>query len=237
MLRLCGISHESFEKEAEIAVWARERGHSLAHTDLWKGEGLPALESFDWLVVMGGPMGVYDDDTYPWLAWEKRLVRAAAEAGKRVLGVCLGAQLLSVALGGVVTKNRYREIGWHQVALTPQASQSRVFAGLPRTFEAFHWHGDTFSIPEGALWTAKSEACAHQAFTAMDDRVVGLQFHLETNAASMAELAEHCADEITPDPQAQPYIQPANVMRQNPERLAALRGLLWVILDNMAALG
>lgn len=236
-LRLHGIRHESFEREAELAVWAAEHGHSLSHTDLWNGEALPELSSFDWLLVMGGPMGVYDEDKYPWLAGEKRFLRQAVDAGKRILGVCLGAQLLSVVLGGQVTRNRYGEIGWHQVQATPQAAHSRVFAGLPQEYEAFHWHGDTFSIPEGALWTAKSEACAHQAFEACGGRVVGLQFHLETNAESMREIAEHCADELRADADAQPYIQPLQKLLERPERLGGLRRLLDRILDNMAALG
>ena len=240
-LRLHGIRHVEFEREAEIAAWAGSRGHSLTRTDLWKGEALPELASFDWLLVMGGPMGAYDDDEHPWLAGEKRFLRQAVDAGKLILGVCLGAQLLSVVLGGAVSRNRFAEIGWHEVQATPQtmslATGSRVFADLPQTYEAFHWHGDTFSIPEGALWTAKSEACAHQAFEACEGRVVGLQFHLETNAESMREIAGHCAGEIRPDAQLQPYIQPVPVMLERPERLLALRGLLDRILDNMAALG
>jgi len=236
MLRLHGIRHESFETEANIAQWARERGHSLTHTDLFSNQALPELDSFDWLVVMGGPMNVDEEDRYPWLAAEKRLISKAADAGRLVLGVCLGAQLISAALGGVVTKGRFREIGWHRVAAGPDAAKSRVFRDLPAEYEAFHWHGDTFSIPEGALWTAKSEACAHQAFTARGDRVVALQFHLETSAESMADIAMHCAGEISPGP-AQPYIQNAEQMLTRPERLMALRGLLDRVLDNMAALG
>ena len=150
MLRLHGLRHASFEQEGEIAAWAQERGHSLTHTDLWNGEALPELSSFDFLIVMGGPMNIYEDDKYPWLAGEKRFLKAAAEAGKRILGVCLGAQLLSAVLGGTVTKGQYREIGWHAVEAGPDAAKSRVFAGLPAVYEAFHWHGDTFSIPPGA---------------------------------------------------------------------------------------
>jgi GMP synthase-like glutamine amidotransferase len=232
-LRLHGIRHESFEKEGEIAVWAAQHGHSLTHTDLWNGEGFPALDAFDWLIVMGGPMGAYDEDKYPWLAGEKQFLRAAVDAGKRILGVCLGAQLLSVVLGGVVTKNAHREIGWFPVTATPQAAQSSIFASLPARYEAFHWHGDTFSIPPGALWTAQSEACAHQAFEACEGRVVGLQFHLETNAASLDEISVNCADEII----VSRYVQPASEMAGRPERLTGLRGLLDGILDNMAALG
>jgi len=232
-LRLHGIRHESFEKEAEIAAWAAQRGHSLTHTDLWNHEALPELSGFDWLIVMGGPMGVYDEDQYSWLAGEKRFLKAAIDAGKLVLGVCLGAQLLSVVLGGAVTKNNFREIGWFQVQAAPQAAESRVFRNLPPTYEAFHWHGDTFSIPEGALWTAASAGCSHQAFEARGGRVVGLQFHLETNAASMQDIAAHCADEIV----VSQYVQPVSAMLERPERLIALRGLLDRILDNMAALG
>lgn len=236
MLRLHGLRHERFEKEAEIAAWASERGHSLTHTDLWKGEPLPDPASFDFLVVMGGPMNIYEETTHPWLTQEKRFLKANIDAGKLVLGVCLGAQLLADALGGRVTKGQHREIGWHRVQAGPDSAKSRVFANLPLEYEAFHWHGDTFSIPPGALWTAQSEACAHQAFSACNDRVVGLQFHLETNAASMAELAANCADEITVDPARWPYVQSAAAMRERPERLAPLRGLLFALLDNMAGL-
>ncbi|GAB6127289.1 type 1 glutamine amidotransferase [Humidesulfovibrio idahonensis] len=235
-MRLHGLRHESFEKEGEIAVWAKEHGHTLTHTDLWNGETLPGLDTFDFLIVMGGPMNIYEEDKFPWLAAEKRFLKASAEAGKRILGVCLGAQLLSDVLGGKVTKGT-REIGWHQVAAGPDAAKSRVFAGLPQSYDAFHWHGDTFAIPPGALWVAKSAACAHQAFAACDDRVVGLQFHLETNAASLAALATGCADEITVDPVRYPYVQSAADMTARPERLAVLRELLNHILDNMAALG
>ncbi|MDP2847174.1 MAG: type 1 glutamine amidotransferase [Humidesulfovibrio sp.] len=237
MLRLHGLRHESFENEAEIAAWAQMRGHGLTHTDLWNGETPPDPSAFDFLVVMGGPMNIYEEDTFPWLALEKRFLKASIDAGKLVIGVCLGAQLLADVLGGKVTKNTHREIGWHLVQAGPDAARSRVFASLPAEYEAFHWHGDTFAIPPGALWTAKSEACAHQAFTACDDRVVGLQFHLETNAASMAELSTHCADEIIVDPVKLPYVQSARSMCQRPERLAGIRGLLDQVLDNMAALG
>lgn len=236
-MRLHGLRHARFEKEAEIAAWARQRGHSLTHTDLWNGETPPDPSCFDFLVVMGGPMNIYEEDIFPWLALEKRFLKASIDAGKLVLGVCLGAQLLADVLGGPVTKGAHREIGWHRVSAGPDAAKSRVFASLPPEYEAFHWHGDTFAIPPGALWTAQSEACAHQGFSALGDRVVGLQFHLETNAASMAELAENCADEITVDAQKWPYVQPLSAMTARPERLAGIRSLLDGILDNMSALG
>jgi GMP synthase-like glutamine amidotransferase len=236
-MRLHGIRHESFEKEGEIATWAHERGHSLTHTDLWNGEALPDLGSFDFLIIMGGPMNIYEEDRFPWLLAEKRFIKASVDAGRLILGVCLGAQLLADVLGGPVTKGKNREIGWHQVQAGPDAAISRVFATLPRAYEAFHWHGDTFAIPPGSLWTAKSEACGHQAFETNGGRIVGLQFHLETNAESMADIAANCADELNVDPAVFPHVQSASDMSQKPERLAALRGLLYKLLDNMAALG
>jgi GMP synthase-like glutamine amidotransferase len=237
MLRLHGLRHASFEEEGEIATWARARGHSLAHTNLWDGELLPELSDFDFLIVMGGPMNIYEEDAFPWLADEKRLLRSAIAANKRVLGVCLGAQLLADVLGGPVTPGTFREIGWHPVTAGPDAAKSRVFSALPGAYEAFHWHGDTFAIPPGSLWTAKSAACAHQAFEANSGRVVGLQFHLETNAASMADISANCADELDVDPARQPFVQSASVMVERPERLAGLRRLLDQVLDSMAGLG
>lgn len=235
-MRLHGLRHASFEKEGQIAEWAREHGHSLTHTDLWNGETPPEIDSFDFLIVMGGPMNIYEEDKFPWLAVEKRFLRESIAAGKRVLGVCLGAQLLADVLGGPVSKGKNREIGWFPVTPGPDAAKSSIFSKLPASYLAFHWHGDTFAIPPQALWVARSAACAHQAFTAHGDRVVGLQFHLEVSAESLAAMATGCADEITVGP-AHPYVQPAADMTAHPERLTEVRGLLNHILDNMAALG
>jgi len=237
MLRLHGLRHASFEKEGEIAVWAKEHGHPLTHTDLWNGETPPALDTFDFLIVMGGPMNIYEEDKHPWLAREKRFLAASIKAGKRILGVCLGAQLLADVLGGPVTKGKHREIGWHAVTAGPDAAKSPIFSTLPPSYLAFHWHGDTFAIPPRALWVGKSEGCAHQAFSAEGDRVIGLQFHLEVNAQSLAAMATGCADEITVDPVACPFVQSVDEMLSRPERLAEVRLLLNHILDNMAALG
>ncbi len=236
MLRLHGLRHASFEKEGQIAAWASEHGHSLTHTDLWNGETPPDQDAFDFLIVMGGPMNIYEEDKFPWLAMEKRFLRESIAAGKRVLGVCLGAQLLADVLGGPVSKGMNREIGWFPVTPGPDVAKSPIFSTLPASYPAFHWHGDTFAIPPRALWVAKSEACAHQAFTSHGDRVVGLQFHLEVSAESLAAMASGCADEITVGPD-HPYVQSADDMTAHPERLVQVRGLLNHILDNMAALG
>ena len=131
MLRLHGIRHASFEEEGEIAAWAQARGHSLTHTDLWNQEALPPLSSFDFLIVMGGPMNIYEEDKFPWLAEEKRFLKAAVDAGKLVFGVCLGAQHLADVLGGPVTPGPYREIGWHQVQAGPTPQRAPSFPSFP----------------------------------------------------------------------------------------------------------
>src|SRR5690606_27825157 len=140
-------------------------------------------------VVLGGPMNVYEDDKYPWLAAEREALRAALAAGKPVLGLCLGAQLMSVALGGAVTRNAHREIGWWPVEQLPGPDAHWAAACFPAAFTTFHWHGDTFSIPGGAVSLFRSAGCAHQGF-AWGERAVGLQFHPEITPQAVGRWIE-----------------------------------------------
>ncbi|MGE4298876.1 MAG: type 1 glutamine amidotransferase [Desulfovibrionaceae bacterium] len=231
-MRIHTIEHVPFEGPAGIAAHAATHGHPLHRTRLYAGDAFPALDSFDLLAVMGGPMSVHDTLQFPWLAREKTFLRQAVDAGRAVLGICLGAQLLAESLGGAVTRSPQPEIGWHPVTLTPDAAASPAFAGLPSAFTAFHWHGETFSIPPGATHLASSAACAHQAF-AVDGRLVGLQFHFETTAESMERLITHCAGEIIPGP----HVHTPDQMRAAPgatDALRALPPLLDTLLRNMA---
>jgi GMP synthase (glutamine-hydrolysing) len=179
---------------------------------------------------MGGPMNIYEEKEYPFLAPEKRFLKEAALAGKKVLGICLGAQLLADALGGKVFKGA-REIGFHRVELAGGASQAKVFFDFPNQFTAFHWHGDTFHMPDGALHVASSAATFAQAFT-WKDRVIALQFHLETTPASMERLIANCASEI----EKREYVQTADEMRAKVSELAGARVLLRKLLDRLASL-
>nr|WP_181448018.1 type 1 glutamine amidotransferase [Dissulfurirhabdus thermomarina] len=215
-----------------MAHWARERGLRLEVTRLFAGEPPPETAAFDLLAVLGGPMGVGDAADHPWMAGEMRLVEAAVRAGKGVLGVCLGAQILAHVLGAAVRRNPHREIGWFPVTLTPEGRRHPLTAGLPETFEAFHWHGETFDIPAGAEHLASSEACRHQAF-ALGPRVIGLQFHLETTPAAVERLVTHCADELD----GGPWVQAPHEMAADPGRFSALRGRLDALLDAWAAAG
>ncbi|MFZ5426101.1 MAG: type 1 glutamine amidotransferase [Thermodesulfobacteriota bacterium] len=229
-MRVQSIEHVHFEDPAGIALWAARRGHQMARCRLYAGDPLPQPPDYDLLVVMGGPMSVHDELEFPWLRDEKQCVKLAVARGRSVLGVCLGAQLLSEALGGQVTPNAHKEIGWHPVRLTPWAQASPAFSGVPSRFTAFHWHGETFSIPRGAALVAESDACAHQAF-AVGGKLVGLQFHVETTAASMEDLTAGGADDLTPGP----YVQSAGEMREGAKaHLPGLEAILDRILDNMA---
>jgi GMP synthase-like glutamine amidotransferase len=222
------LQHVEYEPPGYVAEWAREQGDEVTGTHLHDGESLPEPDAFDWLVVMGGPMGVYDDEEHPWLVDEQALIQEAITAEKGVLGICLGAQLVAAALGADVYPAEESEIGWFPVEATPAASAT-PFSSLGETYEAFHWHGDTYDLPAGATHVARTGACENQAFLAEDGRVVGLQFHLEVTPETVEELlgsAEALGDE--------PHVQDASTICEGVDQLDALHGRLEPILESIA---
>lgn len=228
MVNLHYFQHVPFEGLASIETWAATRGHRVTATRLHAGEPLPQLDRLDWLVVMGGPMNIYEKERFPWLAAEKHFIKSVIEAGKVVLGVCLGAQLIADVLGGPVHRNAHKEIGWFPVRKTGAAAGSRVCEALPAELEAFHWHGDTFALPPGAVHAACSVACENQAFI-YDERVVGLQFHLETTPESARLLVQHCGGELV----AGPFIQTAEAMLVDERRFGRINETMWKLLDRL----
>ena len=227
-MRVHVIEHVPYETAANIGVWARQRGHEVAVTKLYAGETLPESPEFDWLVIMGGPMGTYEKGLYPWLDEEVRFIRRTVDAGKVIVGVCLGAQLLAEALGARVGPHREREIGWFPVRLTDAGKASGVFSALPEQFEAFHWHGDTFDLPDDATHTASSEATPNQAFE-FGGRAFGLQFHLDYSAESI-QLMLDSSDVLAPGP----FVQSPDAMLPAPEKIAATERMLFALLDRIA---
>ena len=205
-MKIHWFQHVPFEGLGAIEGWLLARGHTLTCTRFYAGEAAPAtVDGFDWLIVMGGPMNIYQYRDYPWLRAEKRVIRDAVLAGKRVLGVCLGAQLIADTLGGKVYQNDHREIGWFPVTAVPEGKDS-PFA-FPASTVVFHWHGDTFSLPPGGVWLARSAGCEHQAF-AVGAHVLGLQFHVEMKPLDVARIAKKCAGELTPGL----FVQPAETI-------------------------
>jgi GMP synthase-like glutamine amidotransferase len=192
-MRVRYLQHVPFEGPGCITAWARDRGHELTGSHLYRGDPLPKADSADALIVMGGPMGVDDEAEYPWLRDEKRMLKAWLSSGKPILGICLGAQLLASVLGAKVVRNRISEIGWFPIKRLPQISSTYMDGLLPKTLMVLHWHHDTFDIPAGAIPIATSGACTNQGFV-YHDRVVGLQFHMEMDLATAHALVDHCAD-------------------------------------------
>ncbi len=186
-MQVLAFRHALFEHLGLIAPALESAGIRIEYVDSYSGS--PAggeLERADGLVFMGGPMSANDD--LPWIPGELALIEHAAAAGKPVLGVCLGAQLVAKALGARVYRNSVKEIGWYPVYWTEAAHGDALLGGLSGPETVFHWHGETFDLPAGAEWLAYSEACRHQAFR-VGDNVYGFQFHLEVTPGMIADWA------------------------------------------------
>jgi len=214
------LQHVSFEGIGSMEPWLRKRAANITSTRFFEAWTLPEVGLLDVVIAMGGPMSVNDEAELPWLVEEKEFVRAAIEQGVPVLGICLGAQLIASALGARVYAGRQREIGWFDIEAVPQAGG--VFTFPPST-TVFHWHGETFDLPAGAVHLARSAACAHQAFQ-IGTNVIGLQFHLETTPESADAIITHCGDELVADT----FVQTEAALRAVPpvayERINALMG-------------
>jgi GMP synthase (glutamine-hydrolysing) len=177
-------------------------------------------------------MSVYEEKTYSWLAAEKNFIAQAIKAAKPVLGICLGAQLLAAAMGARVFKNDQREIGWFDIFRCPGAEHSRTAGFLPEKSEVFHWHGDTFELPAGAVALAQSPGCRHQGFVA-GERFVGLQFHLEMTHDGAARLIEHCRNDLQPPG---PWVQEPGQILADRQRFQKANQMLVPLLDRLGGL-
>ena len=174
-------------------------------------------------------MGVDDSSTFPWLISEMNLIQSAIMNGKRVLGVCLGAQLMAAAMGAKVSRNPHKEIGWYPVNKT--GAVNTVFAkDIPNIFDAFHWHGDSFEIPQGAEHLVSSAATSNQGFC-VGASALALQFHLELRVSDATRIAEACPADLTPGAYVQ---QPEEFTTKNDFFMKAnkLMGRLIETLEN-----
>lgn len=194
-MRVHILQHVAFEGLGSIGPWLRAAGSKISTTRFYEAPVLPDSKDVDLVVALGGPMSVNDEAAFPWLVAEKQFLRQCIEADKPVLGICLGAQLIASALGARVYRNPVREIGWFPVQILPLLGGST--GQFPLTAKVFHWHGETFDLPSGAIRIASSAACENQAFQ-FGSSVVGLQFHLEIIPEGVCEIISHCRAELEP---------------------------------------
>jgi len=217
-----------FEGLGYIKDWIDKKGHSLEYTRFYRDYELPSIDDYDCLVIMGGPMGVNDEDKHPWLADEKKAIKEAIENNKKVLGICLGSQLIASVLDGRVYKNPETEIGWFDVTLTPKGQKEPLLDSFPSTFKVFQWHGDTFELPEGTRHLAESEVCQNQAFI-YGENVVGLQFHFEVTHDSLDQMLDGADDELIDAP----FIQSKDDIQKNSHYINETNQKMHLILDRL----
>ncbi len=156
-MRVHVFQHVPFEGLGAIEPWLAARNAQITWSRFFADAAIPSVRDYEWLIVMGGPMSVNDEAKLPWLRDEKRAIVAAIDAGKTVLGVCLGAQLIANACGAAVTANREREIGWWPIERVAGADAHPIGRAFPARADVFHWHGETFELPRGAVQLARSE--------------------------------------------------------------------------------
>jgi len=185
------FQHVPFEGLGSITEWVNTPEHKVTATRFYEDDRLPFVDICDMLIVLGGPMGVHDEKEYPWLKKEKVFIEKAIAKGKKVVGICLGAQLIADVLGAKVYKNKEKEIGWFPI----EFKQHQFASAVPSPLTVFHWHGDTFDLPKDSVHLAKSVACENQAFL-YKDHVLGLQFHMEATEESINSLLQNCKNEL-----------------------------------------
>jgi GMP synthase-like glutamine amidotransferase len=189
-VRVLVLQHIACEHPGVFSEVLDERGAEAVPVELDAGESLPEWREFDAVLVMGGPMGAYEEADHPWLVSEKELVREAVQDGRPVLGVCLGVQVLASALGAEVRPMEDgAEVGLLPVELTDEGREHPLFAGMPEPLISLQWHGDTFELPQGATLLASSPAAPHQAFQA-GQAGYGVQFHMEVTAEMARDWAK-----------------------------------------------
>jgi GMP synthase-like glutamine amidotransferase len=228
-LRIHYFQHVVHEGLGSIEEWASLSGHSLTSTRFFESARVPEISDIDWLIVMGGPMSVHDEEQFPWLVDEKKFIRQAVDAGKTVLGICLGSQLISAALGARVYTNVEKEIGWFDVELTCFAKSNNLFFDMEDRTKVFHWHGDTFDLPENAIHLAYSKGCKNQAYI-FKNKVLALQFHLEQTWDLLLGMIEYGRNEL----KTCKYVQAEKELLKNKQLIESNKKILFALLIRLA---
>ena len=207
-----------------------ERGVAMETIRIYAGDGVPGtVEGRGGLIVMGGPMGVYEQDRYPHLTDEIRLIQDAVARGVPVIGICLGSQLVAAALGAKVAP-AHKEIGWHAVTLTEAALRDPLWTGIDRVIEVFHWHGDAFDLPPGAVSLAASRHTPCQAY-AYGRKTYGFLFHMEMNESMVRAMVTAFGDELAAVDETA-----ARILTRAPDGVRGMRSVAGIVFRRWADL-
>lgn len=222
------LQHVAFENPGTIAEWAKSNNHTISYTNFFQEHfTLPDVTNIDALLVMGGYMNVDEETKHPWLAAEKKFIKQAINANKKVLGICLGSQLIAAALGCKVYYAAEKEIGFFPISFTNEALQHSFFSHFTNPYHVFHWHGDTFDLPDNAQLIASTTACRHQAFL-LGNNVLALQFHFEMNETVIEDMLLYDGHELAEEGN---FIQTKETIRQHYHQLQQNKKDMFLLLD------
>jgi len=194
-MRVYTILHNDIERVGVIEAWIERNGFESIQVRPYAGEALPELEQDAIVVIMGGEQSATDLESYPYLKEEIAFIQQADQLGLPVFGVCLGAQLISIAFGGSVFRGKEKEMGEYPIELNSAAEHNSLFADWPKTPSVFHWHFDQIDPPKAATVYASSPVCPVQAYS-IGDRIFGLQFHLELTPARAEALVSMFSNDL-----------------------------------------
>lgn len=219
------LQHTATEGAGGILDWCTKNRAEITYIKLYKPN--PVFDStkhYDLMIILGGPMSVNDEMQLSWLKPEKQFVREMIVANTPILGICLGAQMIAMALGVKVKANPQTEIGWHSVK---KVNSDKKVIQLPESFDFFHWHNETFQLPYKAVRLAESVACVNQGYQ-IGDRVIGLQFHPEVTLETMQHWIKEAGDTLKPST----FVQPSKIMTDLAvDKVAAAHKQLYRVLD------
>lgn len=196
-MKIYVLIHADFEQPGYIDLWVVYNKCELIKINCFENPVYPIVNEVDRLIIMGGPMGVYETDKYNWLTPEISFIKSVIDGGKKVLGICLGSQLIAAAMGAKVYPMKHKEIGWFMITWEKAALMNSLTKGVSRKTKVFHHHGDTFDLPQQATLMASSEGCMNQAYV-IGNNVLALQFHLEIVPDLLNGMMTHSAA-VVPD--------------------------------------
>ncbi len=225
------LQHEQVEGLGTIAESLAAASVAPRYVRSFAGDRIPGTPGdAAGLIVMGGPMGVYEIDRHPFLRDEMRLIESTLKLGKPVLGICLGSQLLAQTLGATVGPSGRKEIGWYDVRLTGEGQRDPLFADIPARFTAFHWHGDVYPLPASATPLASSDLTPLQAFR-YGESAYGLLFHLETTGGIAADMVRTWPEEL-----AEERLDGAAILSGCTKNLSTMKPIARTVFGRFAAL-